>query len=94
MLRRRDERATRAAAPPEPKPEKKTKPAKPRAKRPNELERLETEIAARESEVADLEQKLAADWTNVEVLAAHKSSRDALQALLTRWEQLFEQAST
>jgi ATP-binding cassette subfamily F protein 3 len=94
MLRRRDERATRAAAPPEPKPEKKPKPAKPRAKRPSELERLETEIAARESEVADLEQKLATDWTNVEVLAAHKSSRDALQALLTRWEQLFEQAST
>jgi len=25
------------------------------------------------------------DWTNVEVLAAHKSSRDALQALLSRW---------
>jgi ATP-binding cassette, subfamily F, member 3 len=94
MLRRRDERARRAAAPPEPKPEKKPKPAKPRAKRPSELERLETEIAARESEVADLEQKLATDWTNVEVLAAHKSSRDALQALLTRWEQLFEQAST
>ena len=43
---------------------------------------------------ADLEQKLATDWANVEVLAAHKSSRDALQALLTRWEQLFEQAST
>jgi ATP-binding cassette subfamily F protein 3 len=94
MLRRRDERARHAAAPPEPKPEKKAKPAKPRAKRPSELERLEAEIAARESEVADLEQKLAADWTNVEVLAAHKSSRDALQALLTRWEQLFEQAST
>ena len=48
MLRRRDERATRAAAPPEPKPEKKAKPAKPRAKRPSELERLEAEIAARE----------------------------------------------
>ena len=48
----------------------------------------------RESEVADLEQKLAEDWTNVEALAAHKSSRDALQALLSRWEQLFEQAST
>jgi ATP-binding cassette subfamily F protein 3 len=94
MLRRRDERAARAVAPPEPKPEKKAKPAKPRAKRPSELERLETEIAARESEVADLEQQLAADWTNVEVLAAHKASRDALQALLTRWEQLFEQAST
>ncbi|HEY8315912.1 MAG TPA: hypothetical protein VIG35_03520, partial [Gaiellaceae bacterium] len=91
MLRRRDERASRAAPAPEAKPEKKAKPVKPRAKRPSELERLEAEIATRESEVAELEQKLAADWTNVEVLAAHKSSRDALQALLTRWELLFEQ---
>jgi ATP-binding cassette subfamily F protein 3 len=94
MLRRRDERARRAAPPPEPKQERKAKPAKPRAKRPSELERIEAEIAARESEVAELEQQLAADWTNVEVLAAHKNSRDALQSLLSRWEQLFEQAST
>jgi len=94
MLRRRDERGSRSAAAAEPKPERKPKPAKPRAPRPTELERLEAEIAAREAEVADLEQKLAADWSNVETLAAHKSSRDALQALLSRWEQLFEQAST
>ncbi len=95
MLRRREERARRSAAPPEAKPERKPKPAaKPRAPRPTELERLEAEIATREAEVADLEQRLAADWSNVETLAAHKSSRDALQALLSRWEQLFEQAST
>src|SRR6266576_1455109 len=94
MLRRRDERASRTAAPPEPKPEKKAKAAKPRAKRPSELERLEAEIAARESEVADLEQKLAADWANVEVLAAHKRAREELQALLQRWELLFERAHT
>jgi ATP-binding cassette subfamily F protein 3 len=94
MLRRRDERARRSAPPPEPsKPERKPKPApKPRAKRPNELERIEAEIATREAEVAELEQKLAADWANVEILAAHKASRDALQALLSRWELLFEQA--
>jgi hypothetical protein len=94
MLRRRDERGSRPAAAAEPKQERKPKPAKPRAPRPTELERLEAEIATREAEVADLEQKLAADWSNVETLAAHKSSRDALQALLSRWEQLFEQAST
>jgi ATP-binding cassette subfamily F protein 3 len=96
MLRRREERSARAVAPAEPKPkaERKPKPARPRAKRPSELERLETEIAAREAEVAELELELAADWTNVDVLAAHKASRDALQALLSRWEQLFEQAST
>jgi ATPase subunit of ABC transporter with duplicated ATPase domains len=96
MLRRREERSARAVAPPEQKPktERKPKPARPRAKRPSELERLEAEIAAREAEVAELEQQLAADWANVEVLAAHKASRDALQSLLSRWEQLFDQAST
>jgi predicted nuclease with TOPRIM domain len=63
-----------------------------RAKRPSELEKLEAEIEARENEVRTLEAKLAEDWSNVETLAAHKQSRDALQALLTRWEELFEQA--
>ena len=94
MLRRREERSARSVRAPESKPEKKAKPAKPRAARPTELERLEAEIAAREAEVADLDLQLAADWSHVETLAAHKSSRDALQALLSRWEQLFEQAST
>ncbi|HUJ55105.1 MAG TPA: ABC-F family ATP-binding cassette domain-containing protein [Gaiellaceae bacterium] len=96
MLRRRDERAARVAAtPPPPKP----KAAKPKAKqastpkrRPSELERIEAEIAARETEVAELEAKLAADWSDVDVLAAHKRSRDALTALLERWEELFDQA--
>jgi ATP-binding cassette subfamily F protein 3 len=92
MLRRRDERH-RTPAPREQKPAKepKPKPAKPRAKRPSELEKLEAEIAARETEVRTLEAKLAEDWSNVETLSAHKLSRDALQALLTRWEELFEQ---
>jgi ATP-binding cassette, subfamily F, member 3 len=105
MLRRREERAARELAPPierkaaERKPAerkavaKKVKPAKPaRPKRPNELERLESEIAAREAEVRDLEAKLAEDWSDVNTLAAHKASRDALQSLLERWEHLFEEA--
>jgi ATP-binding cassette subfamily F protein 3 len=96
MLRRREERAARAEPPAEAKPvEKKAKapkPARPRPRRPSELERLEAEIAARETEVRDLEAKLAEDWSNVETLAAHKASRDALQALLERWERAFEQA--
>ena len=72
---------------PVPKPASKRKP-----RRPGELERIEAEIAAREAEVAELEAKLADDWTDVDVLAAHKRSRDALTALLQRWEQLFETA--
>jgi ATP-binding cassette, subfamily F, member 3 len=95
MLRYREERAARAAAAvPEPKPERKPKPPKPRAKRPSELDRLEAEIAAREADVRDLEAQLAEDWSNVETLAKHKQSRDALQALLSRWETLFETAGS
>jgi ATP-binding cassette, subfamily F, member 3 len=96
MLRRREERAARAEPPAETKPvEKKAKApkaARARPRRPSELERLEAEIAARETEVRDLEAKLAEDWSNAETLAAHKASRDALQALLERWERAFEQA--
>jgi ATP-binding cassette subfamily F protein 3 len=90
MLRRREERAARATpapSPPKPKPVKQPQPRKPR---PSELERIEAEIAAREAEVAELEAKLAEDWSDVETLAAHKRSRDALTALLARWETLFE----
>ena len=77
-----------------PKVERKSKPrpAKAQAKRPSDLEQIEAEIAARETEVAELEGKLAADWSDVETLAAHKQARDALQALLSRWEDLFDQA--
>ncbi|HEU5476877.1 MAG TPA: ABC-F family ATP-binding cassette domain-containing protein [Gaiellaceae bacterium] len=96
LLRRREEREARAkpeAAPePVPKPTRKPAAAKPRARRTSELERIEAEIAMREAEVAELEAKLAEDWTDVDVVAAHKRSRDALTALLERWEHLFEQA--
>jgi ATP-binding cassette subfamily F protein 3 len=97
LLRVREQREARAKPepPPErPKPAPKTasKPKPKARRRPSALERIEAEIAAREAEVAELETKLAEDWTDVDVLAAHKRSRDALTALLERWEQLFEQA--
>ncbi|HEY4235956.1 MAG TPA: ATP-binding cassette domain-containing protein, partial [Gaiellaceae bacterium] len=94
LLRAREERE--AHAKPEPPVERAAKPkpkAAPKPKpRASELERIEREIATREAEVAELEKKLAEDWTDVDVLAAHKRSRDALTALLERWEQLFDQA--
>jgi ATP-binding cassette subfamily F protein 3 len=95
LLRVREEREARAKpeAPVErAKPAPKPAAPRPRPKRASALERLEAEIATREAEVAELEAKLAEDWTDVDVLAAHKRSRDALTALLERWEQLFEQA--
>ena len=93
-MQRREERAARAKSAPVEKPKaEKPKPAPaPKKRRPSELEKLEAEIAVREAEVAGLETKLATDWTDVDVLAAHKRSREALTALLKRWEKLFEQA--
>src|SRR5207302_6718748 len=77
-------------SPPPPK-EKPRRPAAPAPRRrASELERLEAEIAEREQAVAKLERSLAEDWANVETLAAHRRARDELQALLARWEDLFE----
>jgi ATP-binding cassette subfamily F protein 3 len=97
MLRRREEQAARSAAAPatpEPARAKTNSPRSPAKPRPTQLERVEAQIAAREAEVAELEARLAQDWTDADVLAAHKRSRDALAALLEQWEQLFEQAQT
>jgi ATP-binding cassette subfamily F protein 3 len=85
------------AAEPEPKPERPARPArppKPRPERrsPTELERVEAGIATLERQVGELEAKLAADWTNMDVLTAHRAARDELQQLLGRWEELFEAA--
>jgi hypothetical protein len=93
MLRRREERSARVPEPVVVKKPPKAKPARPaRPKGPSELERLEGQIANAEAELALLEERLAEDWSNVETLAAHKRSRDALASLLARWETLFEQA--
>jgi ATP-binding cassette subfamily F protein 3 len=58
--------------------------------RPSELERVEARIAELERRIAGLEATLAEDWSNLDLLAAHRASRDELQALLARWEELFE----
>jgi ATP-binding cassette, subfamily F, member 3 len=92
MLRRREERAARAPAPAPVQERQKAKPQRAAKARPSELQRVEAEIAAREAEVAELEVKLAEDWSNADAMFAHKRSRDALQALLERWEALFEEA--
>jgi ATP-binding cassette subfamily F protein 3 len=91
------QREARQAPPREPA-ERKT-PAKQRKaaaepKAPSELERIEAEIASHEITVAELERRLAEDWTDTQMLAAHRQARDDLQALLQRWERLFESAHT
>ena len=79
------------AKPEAPRKEKpRPEPAKPA--RPKKLEQLEGEISEQEEAVAALERRLADDWSDVETLAAHRRARDELQALISRWEQLFEEA--
>jgi ATP-binding cassette subfamily F protein 3 len=80
-----------------PDPEAKREPTKPRARArparraPTELELLEARISATEARVVELEQSLASDWTNMDLLAAHRAARDELAELLGRWELLFEE---
>ncbi|HEY6113586.1 MAG TPA: ABC-F family ATP-binding cassette domain-containing protein [Gaiellaceae bacterium] len=78
----------------EPEPDRGVKPARPRPRKrtPSDLERLEADIAAVETRIAELERKLAGDWTNMDVLGAHRAARDELAALIARWEVLFEEA--
>jgi ATP-binding cassette subfamily F protein 3 len=68
---------------PKPRPAKQT---------PSELELLEAKIAAVESRIAELERTLADDWTNMDVLGAHRAARDELVTLLARWEAAFDEA--
>jgi ATP-binding cassette, subfamily F, member 3 len=78
---------------PGPKVAKKPKvAARTPAPRRSELALIEERIAAQEEAVADLERRLAEDWGDVQTLAAHRSARDELQALLSEWEQVFERS--
>jgi hypothetical protein len=40
----------------------------------------------------ELERRLSEDWSDVNVLDAHRQARDELQGLLSRWERLFDEA--
>jgi ATP-binding cassette subfamily F protein 3 len=89
-----EEAAAEVARPKDAKPKsakaKSTK-AKPPRRAPNELAQLEGRIETLERRIEQLEHKLAEDWTDMDVLAAHRAARDELQQLLARWETLFEQ---
>ena len=87
--RRAEPEPPKEAPPPK---EKKARPQLAKPPRPKALEQLEGEISQQEEAVAELERRLADDWSDVETLAAHRRARDELQALISRWEQLFEEA--
>jgi ATP-binding cassette subfamily F protein 3 len=92
----RERSASPAVVEPEPaaEPVGAVKPPRPTAAKRgrSELERLEADIAAAEERIAELERKLADDWTNMDVLSAHRAARDELVSLIARWEVLFEEA--
>jgi ATP-binding cassette subfamily F protein 3 len=80
--------ATAEAAPPRP-PKAKARVRQPQQQKQNPLELVEREVARGEARVAELERQLAEDWTNVDLVAAHRAAREDLAALLARWESLF-----
>ena len=87
-----------AAASPEAKPAPeppKPRPQRPRPERsaPSDLELVEASIAAVEARISELEGKLTDNWTDMDVLTAHRAARDELQELLGRWEVLFEETT-
>jgi ATP-binding cassette subfamily F protein 3 len=77
-----------------PTKERRARAVRPRAERtpPTELELVEAGIAAVEARISELEGKLTDDWTDMDVLTAHRAARDELQELLGRWEVLFDAA--
>jgi ATP-binding cassette, subfamily F, member 3 len=75
------------APPVKPKAEKPKRAPKPKS---SQIELVEAEVARAESRLADLEQKLATDWGDAELVAEHRAAREDLEALLSRWEALFE----
>jgi ATP-binding cassette, subfamily F, member 3 len=81
-----------AKPPPPPRAKARKRPERKQEQSPIEL--VEREIERGEERVAELERQLADDWTNVDLVAAHRAARDDLAALLTRWEALFEASST
>jgi ATP-binding cassette subfamily F protein 3 len=76
-----------AEPPPKPKAEKPKRPPKPK---PTPLELVEAEVARAEERVGELERRLSEDWSDAELVAAHRAARDDLAALISRWEALFE----
>jgi ATP-binding cassette subfamily F protein 3 len=96
MEREREEASAPAAAvepPQQPTPTRAPRP-RPVRKKPTELELLEGQIAGVEARITELERKLADDWSDMDVLGAHRAARDELVTLLERWEVAFGEAQT
>jgi len=73
---------------------KRQRPPRPAKAKPSPLELVEAEVARAEERVADLERKLSVDWSDLGLLTAHREARSDLEALLRRWEALFEESGS
>ena len=90
----RAQTAAEPAAPepaPRPRRERTARAAKPQ---PSPLELVEAEVARAEARITELERKLSVDWTDLDLLTAHREARADLEALLRRWEALFEESGS
>src|SRR6188472_26968 len=76
-LERERDAASAPVEPPKPSAERAPKPSPPRPPKraATQLESLEGEIASVETRIAELERTLADDWTNMDVLGAHRAAR-------------------
>jgi ATP-binding cassette subfamily F protein 3 len=65
---------------------------RPAASAPDALERLEQEVERQERVLGALEAKLAHDWADAQAVAEHRRAREELRALVSRWEELVDEA--
>jgi ATP-binding cassette subfamily F protein 3 len=85
--REEETKEERPAKPSKPRPAAQAKPG------PDPLAGIEREIEAKERRIVELEERLAADWSDVDTIAAHRLAREELQALLARWETMLEEVA-
>ena len=74
-----ERRRTEVDVTPDPAPARPARPPTQERHRPgpSELERIEAEITAGEARIAGLERSLAEDWSDVDLIAAHRRERGA-----------------
>jgi ATP-binding cassette, subfamily F, member 3 len=89
LVRARAERRDEAAVEP-PAKASKPRPAPQTKRGPDPLAAIEREIEGKERRIAELEERLAADWSDVDTIAAHRVAREELQTLLGRWEAMLD----
>ncbi|HYY33673.1 MAG TPA: ABC-F family ATP-binding cassette domain-containing protein [Gaiellaceae bacterium] len=76
---------------PEPVAPKRRSSPTPAQPKVDPLHDLEAQIEAQEQVIARIETELAADWSDVDRIAAHRRARADLHALLERWEALVDE---